>query len=128
MVWVASMLMVGLIPSNTGAPEGKMTGYKMSHYIEPDGPFDVACRELLATGFRINWADRIIRPNPFADDQNGSSNGAAFSSDGDSDAAGQIKAKDRIKFTCPSCAQNAWAKPSSKLMCWRCKIDLSAQQ
>lgn len=45
--WVRKMESVGLIPSATGEPGGKQTGKKVSHYIELDGPFDVACTELL---------------------------------------------------------------------------------
>jgi hypothetical protein len=40
------MLAVGLIPSDTGKPGGKQTGQRMTHYIEPEGQFDRACREL----------------------------------------------------------------------------------
>lgn len=69
-VWANEMLRIGLVPSDTGAPDGKMTGYQMTHYVEEGGLFDQVCSALLATGFRINWADRIVRPDPEGDDPN----------------------------------------------------------
>lgn len=41
--WAGFMRSVGLIPSDTGAAGGKETGQKVSHYIAPGGPFDLAC-------------------------------------------------------------------------------------
>jgi len=105
--WVAVMERIGLIPSNTGEPGGKKTGYQMTHYIEENGPFDQACQVLLDRGFQINWVGRIA-PNKNTDPT--------------------IKApltptkKDRIRFSCPECALNAWAKPSAKLACGTCGL------
>ena len=105
-VWAREMLRIGLIPSDTGAPGGKMTGYRMTHFIEEGGPFDCECQALLESGFQINWADRIVRPNVPNHDPN--------------DPGEQPQKKDRVKFTCPGCALNAWAKPSAKFACVTC--------
>ena len=91
------------------SPEDATEGYyRMTHYIEDGGPFDVACRALLAAGFKINWADRIVRPTAPSDDPN----------DPDNKPAKQ----DRIKFSYPSCGLNAWAKPSAKITCADCAV------
>ena len=96
------MLDVGLHPSDTGAPGGAMTGQKMTHYILDGGPYDLACAELLSEGFSLTWADR-----------------------GDYDRKG-LKApkQDRVKFTCPDCDLNAWAKPTAALVCGSCDVPM----
>lgn len=60
--WAEKMIEVGLVPSDTGAPGGKSVGEKMSHYINPDGPFYHACKELLTSSFGILWFDRYPQP------------------------------------------------------------------
>ncbi|WNL48379.1 hypothetical protein RKE25_22870 (plasmid) [Dyella sp. BiH032] len=49
---------VGLLPRVDGDPNGKETGHRVGHVIEEGGPFDVACRKLLAEGFAFSWVDR----------------------------------------------------------------------
>jgi len=53
--WAAKMKSIGLIPSADGAPGGKETGQRMSHYIDPGGCFQSACAEFLAPGIAIEW-------------------------------------------------------------------------
>jgi len=109
--WAAEMERIGLIPSDTGAPDGNKTGYRMSHYIDKDGVFDLSCSLLLKSGFQIKWADRIVRSKlPDCDP---------------SDPDNNSSKKDRIKFTCPSCSLNAWAKPSAKIACGTCSLIMS---
>ncbi len=60
--WVGKMEAIGLVPSDTGLPEGKQTGRRVTHYIWPDGPFARACSDLLATGFELPWFDRHAPP------------------------------------------------------------------
>lgn len=57
--WADRMLEVGLCPSDTGLPGGKMTGEKMDHYIIRDGAFHVACEKLLTTSFTLSWVHRF---------------------------------------------------------------------
>lgn len=108
--WAAEMLRIGLIPSDTGAPGGKMTGYRMTQFIETGGAFDRAYAALAESGFRINWADRIVRPN--------------LSSQAGKDIEDEPVKKDRIKFSCQSCGQNAWAKPSATISCTPCRAPM----
>jgi predicted SprT family Zn-dependent metalloprotease len=94
--WAQTMVRVGLMPSDTGAPGGKETGQRVSHYILPGGAFDQTADALLATGFRLNW--QSLAPE-----------------------RQESKARSKTKFTCPSCGQNAWAKPDASLMCGDCE-------
>lgn len=116
-VWADEMERIGLMPSSTGAPGGKRTGYRVSHFIMPGGLFDRTCDELLATGFRISWADRIVRTN---------SGHGIGETNGDDVTAPNKPKRDRIKFTCsnPNCGLNAWAKPSALLLCGHCRIPM----
>ena len=98
--WARMMESIGLIPSDTGTPGGNKTGQAMSHYIEPNGLFDRSCRQLLKQGVKLSWGDR------FGKNEQKPKNG-------------------RIKYTCPSCRLNAWAKPDASLQCGECQEILS---
>jgi predicted SprT family Zn-dependent metalloprotease len=93
--WGKMMESVGLIPSDTGKPGGNKTGQSMSHYIEPDGLFDIHCRQLIEQGINLYWGDRFGKNE--AKPKNG-----------------------RLKYTCSICRLNAWAKPDSSLICGKC--------
>ena len=93
--WADRMESIGLMPSDTGAPGGKRTGARCTHYIIAGGPFDQAVAAFLSGGkVALTWA----------------------SVGGDS-AAKAKSAASKTKFTCPVCRQNAWAKPGAVLMC-----------
>lgn len=96
--WAAKMEELGLIPSSTGAPGGKKTGQKVSHYILEDGLFACRCRELIAAGWKMPY---VQTPQ----------------------VAKEAKAKkaSKTKYTCPCCEANAWAKPAAKLICGECE-------
>lgn len=115
-VWADRMELVGLMPSATGKPGGKRTGHRMTHYIIEGGPFDLACRELLSAGFRINWHGRVeLRTTGFS--------GGGTSPDPDPQQPGK---RDRVKFTCPCCKLNAWAKSTAGLTCTACSVPMHA--
>lgn len=118
LAWVEVMERIGLIPSNTGKPGGKQTGFQMTHYIADGGPFDLACQALLADGFRINWADRVEAWHEIHGTM------SAPAAPGSKVAPVVPTKKDRIKFTCPSCGQNAWARPSAEIACTPCALRL----
>jgi SprT-like family len=109
--WGLKMKGVGLYPSNTGKPGGKETGEQMTHYIVPDGLFEVAAAELIRSGFRFSWAEYVetqkIETDPLA--------GGAL--------VGVVKLKPatgRIKFVCVGCRNKAWGRPSLRLVCADC--------
>lgn len=97
--WAAKMKEIGLQPSSTGAPGGKETGQKMTHYIISGGPFDQTSEQLERTGFRLNWQS------------------IAVNGDG-----GSSTNKNKVKYTCPECELNAWAKPGAHLSCGDCEL------
>lgn len=97
--WAAKMKAVGLQPSSTGQPGGAETGQKMSHYILPGQAFTKAFTKLRSNGFQLRWESMEVR----------------------SDA--KAKTASKTKFTCPECAQNAWAKPDALLICGACYED-----
>lgn len=95
--WGRKMEEVGLIPSATGAAGGKQTGQQMTHYVAPGGLFEREIQALLDSGFALRWQ----------------SGGRA--------SRGKGSAKNKIKYTCPDCGQNAWAKPGARLICGDCE-------
>lgn len=98
--WANKMESIGLMPSSTGAPGGKRTGRKITHYILSGGAFEKAATQFLHSGVKINWqspSERTQKKAPVS----------------------------KLKFTCPSCQQHAWAKPTAVLMCGACKVLMS---
>lgn len=87
---------IGLFPSDTGEPGGKETGQRMAHYIMEGHLFDTSVKELISSGYKINWQMELEQPEE------------------------KEKKKSKVKYTCLECEQNAWAKPESKLICGDC--------
>lgn len=97
--WADKMLAVGLCPSDSGLPGGRMTGRRMDHYIIDGGPFHRACEALLASDFALRWIDRfpaapprgalVLYPHPDSREQRLAAERAALA------AAG--KTKDEIR-------------------------------
>jgi predicted SprT family Zn-dependent metalloprotease len=102
--WAATMVKVGLIPTDTGDAEGKMTGQKMTHIIEPGGRFDRACAAFLKNGDPMLYQDRAGDP-----------------------VKARKKAASKTKYTCPACELNAWAKPEANLRCGDCGEAMEAE-
>ena len=102
--WADKMLDIGLQASHTGAPGGKRTGQRMSHYPVADGAFDQVSRSLLAEGLTFSWripAEPVAAPRQ-----------------------GRRKTASRCKYTCLVCGLNAWAKPNIRLYCGTCELEL----
>lgn len=108
LIWAKSMSLIGLHPTNDGTLNGKQTGYSMTHLIVDGGPFDIACRELLISGFTIRWRDARR------------ATGTGFNGGGNEPTSKQTRAR----FTCPGCEQRAWAKHSAALNCGLCNINM----
>jgi predicted SprT family Zn-dependent metalloprotease len=99
--WGDWMDRIGLTPSHTGFPGGRRTGQQMSHYIVDGGPFALAAAELLASGWRIKRGSTLH-------------------------AAKEKGDPSKVKFTCPECGLNAWAKETAKLGCIVCGREMVA--
>lgn len=93
--WAKKMEALGLMPSSTGEPGGKKTGQAMTHYILTGGLYDVSADALLSSGLRLRWQSKQM-------------------------VGGSRAAKSKVKYTCPNCGQNAWAKPGANLLCGEC--------
>ncbi len=98
--WASKMEDVGLLPSTTGAPGGKRVGQAVSHYVDGQGRFMRAFAKM-PDAYRLPWAAEEL----------------------DGPAKGKAKAKNKSKFTCPSCGANAWGKPDLLIVCATCGID-----
>ena len=106
--WARKMLQLGLQPmafDKHGNITGKMTGYRVSHAIIPGGHFDEAADRLLSTGFHLNWQSAVVVPP--------NTSGALTLQTGEQN-------RNKAKYTCPNCDQNAWAKPNARLICGFC--------
>lgn len=113
-VWAEKMEQVGLMPSHTGEPGGKRTGFQMTHYVIEGGRFDRACAELLGAGHAINWRDNRLNleASPVT-------RGPA--------AAPAVAKNTRTRFICGACALKAWSRASAKLSCNDCNRPLIAR-
>lgn len=95
--WAAKMKEVGLQPTDTGLPGGKVTGQRVTHFIVREGLFAESVKQLLGEGFKLNW--QSATPDEKEDKE---------------------KKKNKVKYSCPKCEQNAWAKPKASLVCGEC--------
>jgi len=99
-LWGSKMKEVGLYPSSTASVGGKETGYRVSHYIMPNGRFASQCAAFLDSGHRLNWQSQVGR---------------------------KARANNtRQKYQCRSCGLSAWAKPKAELLCGFCSGVLMA--
>jgi ribosomal protein S27AE len=101
--WAAKMREIGLQPSSTAEPGGMETGQTVSHYIIPAGRYAQAYAKLAARGLQLHWQSA---PESGVD---------------------RAKKASKTKFTCPTCGQNAWAKPEAALVCGKCMAPMAAQ-
>lgn len=152
--WADRMESIGLMPSSTGQPGGRRVGQHMSDYVLPGGRFDQVTNQLIKDGFGITWYDRYPAPPPTHPAAAGIRE--IGSKAGTADAlrpvrpggAGILPASayeapsttvahlfasmktgnrsNRVKYTCPRCAANAWGKPNLNLVCGDCNVPFSA--
>lgn len=94
--WGTKMKSLGLMPSSTGAPGGKETGQKVSHYIDPQG--------LYAKHF-AEWVKQY--------------EGLTLFYDITVEDKKETKGK-KIKYTCEGCDVKAWGKPGLNIQCGEC--------
>ena len=125
--WAAKMLQVGLFPSDTGKPGGKMTGQSMTHYMEEGGAYHKAFQKM---------PKRYVLPFTSLDGAVMKSliEGAASGSDSDRDESERKKrlrklrpvSRNKTKYTCPGCQVNVWGKPDLKIRCEGCNVVFEA--
>lgn len=118
--WASKMISIGLIPTDTGKPGGKQTGFFMSDYPEKDGKF------LKETEILINsevFKDLYFDINPqllkLIDESKPLHE--QLTNLVIEEAPNQEKPKSKVKYSC-SCA-NVWGKPDLNLKCNTCGED-----
>jgi predicted SprT family Zn-dependent metalloprotease len=131
--WANMMKEVGLMPSSTGKPGGKETGDRMADYPIEGGLFLKAFDELMTNEFKISWADRFPPKEKIINSIN--TGETKIEEWGDLTIYGLIEnpqngmvepitenKSNRVKFSCPKCNSNIWAKPKIKAICGDCNI------
>lgn len=131
--WAEKMLSIGLIPSDTGRPGGKMTGQKMADYPAEDGEFLRIAREILEARTLVRWYKEgvaIRRAQEYAAMPAAevppvvaalAASMAASAAGGE--ASGSVKpsaAPSKVSYQCPECRARAWGKPDLSLICGKC--------
>jgi hypothetical protein len=117
--WATKMESLGLIPTDTGQPGGKKTGFKMTHYIAADGPFATECAALITQKYTISWYDRF----PEAERARLKGGGDDDDEEGSEDEGTEKASKVKIKYT-HKCEDkrpaNVWGKAGLNLLCGLC--------
>lgn len=103
--WANKMFEIGLMPSDTGQPGGKVTGQRMTHYILNNGPFKRAFQAIA-----LNDLDNLRLPYL--------TNIPAIS-DSDGESGNQGKSGVKVKYTC-DCGMNVWGKSGLQIKCLIC--------
>lgn len=107
--WASLMESIGLIPSSTGGPGGKKTGYSMTHYIDENGRFFQITNDFINNGFKFDLIDsssnEIKKEDEKVVNSSSSKNGK------------------RIKYKC-LCSQ-VWGKSNLQLICGQCNHKLT---
>jgi len=95
--WTGKMESIGLVPSSTGQPGGKKTGYRMAHYIPKDGRFAKVFSEM-PQDFLLPWTGIPLTTS-----------------------RGNAKPRqDKLKYSCPKCLTNVWGKHDLNIFCGNC--------
>ena len=102
--WAKKMVEIGLRPISYDR-EGSMTGYRVDHEIIDGGAFQRIAQQLLNNGIGFNWQSST-KSNLDLDDEN--------------QCTEKKRDLSKIKFTCPECGLNAWAKSTAQFQCLEC--------
>jgi SprT-like family len=113
--WAGEMLRLGLHPSHTGEPGGKMTGQSMSHYIIPGGRFEQSIAQLRRMLPGLTWFD--------ADAAHVLPKGLAGS---DLIAPASLSGR-RTVYRCPACRQRAESDSKFSAICTRCELQFQRE-
>lgn len=100
--WAEWMEEIGLMPSHTGKEGGKKTGQSMTHYIIQGGVFDQVC-EIWLKGEDVQIGYNSLRAG-----------------------TGKSQRNSKVKYSCPECGQNCWAKSNAILKCGICDEPMEA--
>lgn len=133
--WADKMLSIGLVPSDTGRPGGRMTGQKMADYPDENGRFLQIAREILGAKTLVRWYKEGVAIQraqeyavmPAADLPPVVAALAASMSvkDGEEQVTTKppVSAASKVSYQCVECKARAWGKPGLNLICGRCYDD-----
>jgi hypothetical protein len=109
----------------------------MSHYIDPCGPFALAFKDLAAQKFTLQWIEapepqgtaiqplKRLPPNTTPSEPIEADNeGISMPFEDEQTPSLHVPMPDksnRLKYSCPGCSLNAWAKPGANLICGDCE-------
>ena len=108
--WANKMLEIGLQPINVDHPD-KMTGQKVTHEIMDGGAFAQCVADFLAQGYALRWQSASLDEPKEGEEKEK-----------------KERKKSKVKYTCPGCEQNAWAKPGANLFCGDCMISMKSEE
>jgi len=115
--WAYKMEELGLMPSDTGKPEGKRTGQRMTHFIIKNGLYAKAFNTM-PEKFKLPFTS--LEGDLFNSLINGTKDGEE-----DKKTAKLIKlrppSRSKTKYSCQSCKANVWGKPKLKIICGECE-------
>jgi hypothetical protein len=115
--WGDKMESIGLMPSDTGRPDGKRTGEHMSDYPIEGGKFLEAVANMSDnTPYKISWADRTSGTPLLVSDQAVDEEEETDGTDGKQES---VPVKSKNKYSCP-CGNSVWGKPGLEIMCMKC--------
>jgi hypothetical protein len=107
------MLYVGLHPSHTGEPGGRMTGQQMTHYIMPGGRFEIAAIKLQAMLPALTWFD-----------VNAAQELPKSLTDTDLVSEPRPLSGRRTVYRCPACRLRADSRSNAFLVCGTCEVQM----
>jgi hypothetical protein len=111
--WAGEMLRIGLHPSHTGEPGGRMTGQTMSHFVMPGGLFQTAAQKLSAMLPSLTWFDADAA-QPLPKGLVGSGLMPLASRSGR-----------RTIYQCPTCKDRAQGKSTLFIICGNCETPMA---
>lgn len=118
-VWGKKMEEVGLMPSDTGEPGGKKTGYRMTHYIIEGAPFDLAFKEI--TSEQLNSLELPYIPNPLYTASLPTLPSGVDPTTGTVTTIVRRKTKSGVKIAYSCGCSTVWGKTGLSLDCNSCK-------
>jgi len=131
--WADKMLALGLVPSDTGRPGGRMTGQKMADYPEEGGQFLKVARDLLGTKMLVRWYKEgvaIRRAEEYAEmpaedvppvvAMLAASLPVRTEGEGGASPTKPSAAPSKVSYQCPTCRTRAWGKANLSLICGKC--------
>lgn len=126
--WARKMISVGLMPSDTGKPGGKLTGQQMDDYVINGGVFQKAFRNITSAelqNLKLPYKNRIRLWDQNKEGVTGEETDPEGESSGGKKSAG--KSGKKSKYTC-SCGINVWGKGELSLKCNICQGDFVEQE